>query len=180
MSSVETGDAHRVASACSIQGGNTTGVTHEAAKRWVPERSKTRIRRTGCASSSSHAVGAPVNTPSRARDGAAHPPSSGRSSLSRRVRLLPQSAGVTAETADPRVVGMVSGIRPKTVAPVESCGEASGSLPAHCRPTRGTGAGPVGASRRIRGVGAPHRHTMTDEVGGACPVVQGRGRRLSY
>lgn len=36
------------ASACSIQGGNTTGVTHEAAKRWVPERSKTRIRRTGC------------------------------------------------------------------------------------------------------------------------------------
>lgn len=47
-SSVETGDAHRVASACSIQGGNTTGVTHEAAKRWVPERSKTRIRRTGC------------------------------------------------------------------------------------------------------------------------------------
>lgn len=25
------------ASACSIQGGNTTGATHEAAKRWVPE-----------------------------------------------------------------------------------------------------------------------------------------------
>lgn len=110
--------------ACSIQGGNTTGVTHEAAKRWVPERSKTRIRRTGCGSSSSHAVGAPVNTPSRARDGVAHPPSSGRSSLSRRVRLLPQSAGVTAETADPRVVGTVSGVVHGR--PVESCSEASG------------------------------------------------------
>lgn len=61
-------------------------------------------------SSSSHAVGAPVNTPSRARDGAAHPPSCGRSSLSRRVRLLSQSAGVTAETADPQAAGTVLGV----------------------------------------------------------------------
>lgn len=60
-------------------------------------------------SSSSHAVGAPVNTPSRARDGAAHPPSSGRSSLSRRVRLLPQSAGVTAEHSRP--AGCGNGLR---------------------------------------------------------------------
>ena len=57
-------------------------------------------------SSSSHAVGAPVNTPSRARDGAAHPPSSGMSSLSRRVRLLPQSAGVTADDAFPAFAGL--------------------------------------------------------------------------
>ena len=60
-------------------------------------------------SSSSHAVGAPVNTPSRARDGAAHPPSSGMSSLSRRVRLLPQSAGVTAEHSRP--AGCGNGLR---------------------------------------------------------------------
>lgn len=62
-------------------------------------------------SSSSHAVGAPVNTPSRARDGAAHPPSSGRSSLSRRVRLLPQSAGVTADDAFPAFAGLTPVIR---------------------------------------------------------------------
>lgn len=48
VSSVETGDAYHVASACSIQGGDTTGATHEAAERWVPEWSKTRIRSTGC------------------------------------------------------------------------------------------------------------------------------------
>ena len=76
-------------------------------------------------SSSSHAVGAPVNTPSRARDGAAHPPSSGMSSLSRRVRLLPQSAGVTAETADPQAAGTVLGVV-HDGRPVESCSEASG------------------------------------------------------
>ena len=114
-------------------------------------------------SSSSHAVGAPVNTPSRARDGAAHPPSSGRSSLSRRVRLLPQSAGVTADDAFPAFAGLTPVIR-------RIMRRGARSPPAHCRPTRGTGAGPVGASRRIRGAGAPHRHTMTDNRG----VTQGR------
>lgn len=119
-------------------------------------------------SSSSHAVGAPVNTPSRARDGAAHPPSSGQSSLSCRVRLLPQSAGVTAETADPRVVGTVSGVVHGR--PVESCSEASGSLPAHCLPRRGDRGGAGRCARRTCGAGAPHRHTMTDNRG----VTQGR------
>lgn len=114
-------------------------------------------------SSSSHAVGAPVNTPSRAWDGAAHPPSSGRSSLSRRVRLLPQSAGVTAETADPRVVGAVSGVVHGR--PVESCSEASGRPPAHCRPRRGDRGGAGRRAHRICGVGAPHRHTMTNNLG---------------
>lgn len=95
-------------------------------------------------SSSSHAVGAPVNTPSRARDGAAHPPSSGRSSLSRRVRLLPQSAGVTADDAFPAFAGLtpVSGVVHGR--PVESCSEASGSLPGALPSETETGAGPVG------------------------------------
>ena len=110
-------------------------------------------------SSSSHAVGAPVNTPSRARDGVAHPPSSGRSSLSRRVRLLPQSAGVTAETADPRVVGTVSGVVHGR--PVESCSEASGYSRRIAVRDGMTGAGPVGVFRRIRVAGAPHRHAAT-------------------
>ena len=134
-------------------------------------------------SSSSHAVGAPVNTPSRARDGAAHPPSSGRGSLSRRVRLLPQSAGVTAETADPRVVGTVSGVVHGR--PVESCSETSGYSRRIAVRDEMTGAGPVGASRRIRGAGAPHRHTLTDNRGATQgrehPVHRGpSGRMVAY
>lgn len=95
-------------------------------------------------SSSSHAVGAPVNTPSRARDGAAHPPSSGRSSLSRRVRLLPQSAGVTADDAFPAFAGLtpVSGVVHGRL--VESCSDASGSLPGASPSETETGAGLVG------------------------------------
>ena len=90
-------------------------------------------------SSSSHAVGAPVNTPSRARDGAAHPPSSGRSSLSRRVRLLPQSAGVTADDAFPAFAGLTPVIR-------RIMRRGARSPPAHRRSRRATGVAPVGAS----------------------------------
>lgn len=89
-------------------------------------------------SSSSHAVGAPVNTPSRARDGAAHPPSSGRSSLSRRVRLLPQSAGVTADDAFPAFAGLTPVIR-------RIMRRGARSPPAHRRSRRATGVAPVGA-----------------------------------
>ena len=89
-------------------------------------------------SSSSHAVGAPVNTPSRARDGAAHPPSSGRSSLSRRVRLLPQSAGVTADDAFPAFAGLTPVIR-------RIMRRGARSPPAHLRSRRATGVAPVGA-----------------------------------
>lgn len=90
-------------------------------------------------SSSSHAVGAPVNTPSRARDGAAHPPSSGQSSLSRRVRLLPQSAGVTADDAFPAFAGLtpVLGVVQRLSRRIMQRG--IGLFPAHRRPTRGAG-----------------------------------------
>ena len=127
-------------------------------------------------SSSSHAVGAPVNTPSRARDGVAHPPSSGRSSLSRRVRLLPQSAGVTAETADPRVVGTVSGVVHGR--PVESCSEASGYSRRIAVRDGMTGAGPVGVFRRIRVAGAPHRHAATGLRRDAGPGAPGPPRTI--
>lgn len=73
-------------------------------------------------SSSSHAVGAPVNTPSRARDGAAHPPSSGRSSLSRRVRLLPSPPG-DGRRCIPRIRGADPGYS------VESRSETLGVAP---------------------------------------------------
>lgn len=97
------------------------------------------------------------------RRAAAHPPSSGQSSLSRRVRLLPQSAGVTADDAFPAFAGLTPVIR-------RIMRRGARSPPAHRRSGRATGAGPVGASRRIRGAGAPHRHTMTDNRG----VMQGR------
>lgn len=102
-----------------------------------PNGSKTRIRRTGYGVEQlpcrRRARQRPVPCAER---GPAHPPSCGRSPLGRRMRLLPQSAGVMAEPADPRVVGTVSGIV-RYAHPVESCGEASGSPPAHCRPRRG-------------------------------------------
>lgn len=109
-------------------------------------------------SSSSHAVGAPVNTPSRARDGAAHPPSSGRSSLSRRVRLLSQSAGVTAEHSRPTGCGNGLRRRPRSSRRIMQRGIRL--FPAHRRPRRGRG----GAGRRVHricGVDAPHRHAVT-------------------
>lgn len=105
-------------------------------------------------SSSSHAVGAPVNTPSRARDGAAHPPSSGMSSLSRRVRLLPQSAGVTADDAFPAFAGLtpVSGVVRRIMR--------QGARVAPCAlPSETGGAGRC--AHRICGAGAPHRHAAT-------------------
>lgn len=135
-----------------------------------PNGSKTRIRRTGYGVEQlpcrRRARQRPVPCAER---GPAHPPSCGRSPLGRRMRLLPQSAGVMAEPADPRVVGTVSGIV-RYAHPVESCDETSGSPPAHCRPRRGERGGAGRRARRIRGAGAPHRHAPTHTRG----VTQGR------
>ena len=84
-------------------------------------------------SSSSHAVGAPVNTPSRARDGVAHPPSSGRSSLSRRVRLLPSPPG---DGGNSRPTGCGNGLRRRPRSSRRIMQRGVGLFPAHCRPRR--------------------------------------------
>lgn len=159
------------ASACSIQGGNTTGATHEAAKRWVPERSKTRIRRTGCGVE---------QFPCRRR-ARQHPISCagwGGSPTQQREEFpeSPRAALAPVRRGDgrrriPRIRGADPGhpsnhAARRTVAP--------GASPFETGDRGGAGR----RARRIRGAGAPHRHTMTDEVGGASPVVQGRVRRL--
>lgn len=156
------------ASACSIQGGNTTGVTHEAAKRWVPERSKTRIRRTGCGveqfpcrrRARQHPIscagwgGSPTQqweefpespraapAPVRRGDGGNSRPTGCGNGLRRRPRSS-------------RLI-MRRGVRVAPDASPSGTGDRGGA--GRC-------------ARRTCGVGAPHRHTMTDNRG----VTQGR------
>lgn len=161
-SSVETGG---FLPACSIQGGNTTGVTHEAAKRWVPERSKTRIRRTGCgveqfpcrrrARQRLHSVrGMEDSSPTQQWEEFPESP---------RAAPAPVRRG-DGRRCIPRIRGADPGYS------VESRSETLGVAPRVLPSETGDRGGPVGASRRIRGAGAPHRHTLTDNRG----VTQGR------
>ena len=160
-SRVQRGGWRPIASACSIQGGNTTGVTHEAAKRWVPERSKTRIRRTGCGVE---------QFPCRRR-ARQHPISCAGwgSSPTQQWEEFPESprAALAPVRRGDGGTQLTRRLREQSQAPVrngypvESCSEASGSLPAHCRPRRGDRGGAGRCVRRICGAGAPHRHAAT-------------------
>ena len=158
MSSVEAGG---VSSACSIQGGNTTGVTHEAAKRWVPERSKTRIRRTGCGVEQFPCRRRARQRPISCAGWGSSPtqqwaefPESPRAALApvRRgdggtqlTRRLREQSQASSETVIRRIMQRGIGVTPRRIAVRDEV----------------TGAVPVGASRRICGAGAPHRHAAT-------------------
>ena len=140
------------ASACSIQGGNTKGVTHEAAKCWVPERSKTRIRRTGCGVEQFPCRRRARQHPISCAGWGSSPTQQWEEFPESSRAALAQSAGVTAETADPRVVGAVLGVVRRIMwqcARVAPC-----ALPSE---TGGAGR----RAHRICGAGAPHRHAAT-------------------
>ena len=156
------------ASACSTQGGDTAGITHGAAT--LGSRTGVRPVTAYHGRSSNPMRGMPDQRRTGMQARRSSPTQQWEESPWSPRATIAQSAGVTAETADPRVVGTVSGIRPKTVAPVESCSEASGYSRRIAVRDGMTGAAPVGVFRRIRGAGAPHRHTMTDNHG----VTQGR------
>lgn len=157
------------ASACSIQGGNTTGVTHEAAKRWVPERSKTRIRRTGCGVE---------QFPCRRR-ARQHPISCAGwgSSPTQQWEEFPESPRATPApvrrgdggTQPTRRMRERSSASSMTVVPSNHAARhrvIPGASPSETGDRGGAGR----CARRIRGAGAPHRHTMTDNRG----ATQGR------
>ena len=112
------------ASACSTQGGDTAGITHGAAT--LGSRTGVRPVTAYHGRSSNPMRGMPDQRRTGMQARRSSPTQQWEESPWSPRATIAQSAGVTAETADPRVVGTVSGIRPKTVAPVESCSEASG------------------------------------------------------
>lgn len=83
------------------------------------------------------------------------------SSLSRRVRLLPQSAGVTADDAFPAFAGLTPVLGVVQRSSVESCDKAHGSIPAHCRPRRaGQVSVPTVSAGRARLTVTPRQTTV--------------------
>ena len=143
-SRVQRGGWRPIASACSIQGGNTTGVTHEAAKRWVPERSKTRIRRTG------YGV---EHFPCRRR-ARQHPISCAGwvSSPTQQWAEFPESPRAApapvrrGDGGNSRPAGCGNGLRRRPIrSSVESCSEASGYSRRIAVRDEVTGAAPAGA-----------------------------------
>ena len=138
-----------------------------------PNGSRTRIRRTGCgveqfpcrrhARQRLHPVrGTEASSPTQQWEESPESP---------RAALAPVRRG-DGRRCIPRIRGADPGLRrrPKTVTPSNHAVRRLGSLPGASPSGTGDRGGAGRCARRIRGAGAPHRHTLTDNRG----VTQGR------